>query len=93
MSQHTPGPWITKWNSGSIDVLRSYENGSFSSIPHAKVIDEFSCNRIRMRADANLIAAAPDLLVALEYAIKQVPELGTVPGIAAAIAKATGETK
>lgn len=43
------------------------------------------------KADAELIAAAPDLLVALQYAIKQVPELATVPGIAAAIAKATGE--
>ena len=40
--------------------------------------------------DARLIAAAPDLLEALQYAIKQVPELATVPGIAAAIAKATG---
>lgn len=39
-------------------------------------------------ANARLIAAAPDLLEALTYAIKQVPELATVPGIAAAIAKA-----
>ena len=41
--------------------------------------------------DARLIAAAPDLLEALQYAVKQVPELATVPGIAAAIKKATGE--
>jgi hypothetical protein len=41
--------------------------------------------------DARLIAAAPDLLEALQYAIEQVPELATVPGISAAIAKATGE--
>ena len=41
--------------------------------------------------DARLLAAAPELLEALNYAIKQVPELGTVPGIASAIAKATGE--
>lgn len=41
-------------------------------------------------ANARLIAAAPELLEALEYAIKQVPELATVPGISAAIAKATG---
>jgi hypothetical protein len=31
-----------------------------------------------------------DLLEALKYAIGQVPELGGVPGIAAAIAKAEG---
>lgn len=41
-------------------------------------------------ANARLIAAAPDLLEALQYAIEQVPELATVPGIASAIAKATG---
>ena len=33
----------------------------------------------------------PDLLEALQYAIKQVPELATVPGSAAAIARAKGE--
>lgn len=42
-------------------------------------------------ANAKLIAAAPELLEALKYAIKQVPELATVPSIAATIAKATGE--
>ncbi len=33
-----------------------------------------------------------ELLEALEYAIGQVPDLATVPGIASVIAKATGET-
>lgn len=41
-------------------------------------------------ANARLIAAAPELLEALQYAIRQVPDLATVPGIAAAIAKAGG---
>jgi len=41
--------------------------------------------------DARLVAAAPDLLEALQYAVEQVPELGSVPGISAAIARATGE--
>ena len=44
-----------------------------------------------MRSDARLIAASPDLLEALQYAIKHVPELASVPGIAAAIAKVKGE--
>ena len=43
------------------------------------------------KAYARLIAAAPDLLEALMYSIKQVPELESVPGISAAIAKAKGE--
>ena len=33
----------------------------------------------------------PALLEALQYAIRQVPELGTVPGISAAIAAATAQ--
>ena len=37
-----------------------------------------------------LHALNAELLEALQYAIKQVPELATVPGIAAAIAKAEG---
>ncbi len=41
------------------------------------------------KEEAALIAAAPELLEALRYAIEQVPELATVPGIRAAIAKAT----
>ena len=41
--------------------------------------------------DAALIAAAPDMLEALEYAIAQVPELASVPGIESAIRKARGE--
>lgn len=52
--------------------------------------DRIDCSEHRV-ANARLIAAAPDLFEALQYAIKQVPELATVPGIAAAIAKATGE--
>ena len=40
--------------------------------------------------DMRLMAAAPDLLEALQYAVAQVPELATVPGISAAITKAVG---
>ena len=41
-------------------------------------------------ADA-AIAERDELLEALQYAVEQVPELGSVPGISAAIARATGE--
>jgi len=40
---------------------------------------------------AHLIASAPDLYEALEYCIKQIPELADVPGIKAALAKARGD--
>ena len=41
-------------------------------------------------ADA-AIAERDELLEALQYAVEQVPELGSVPGISTAIARATGE--
>jgi len=41
-------------------------------------------------ADA-AIAERDELLEALQYAVEQVPELGSVPGISAAIARATGD--
>lgn len=81
MSKHTKGNW------------RIVEGNTFCAIR----VDERVIADMRFvglhynKADAELIAAAPDLLVALQYAIKQVPELATVPGIAAVIAKATGE--
>jgi len=40
---------------------------------------------------AEIKAQRDELLEALEYAIRQVPEFATVPGISAAIAKAKGE--
>ena len=43
-------------------------------------------------ADA-AIAERDELLEALQYAVEQVPELGSVPGISAAIARATGESE
>ena len=84
MNKHTPGPWrvVDSWN----DHMVEGQNGEeiiWQDGPH----DTPTINE----ANARLIAAAPDLLAALEYAIKQVPELETVPGIAAAIAKAKGE--
>ena len=48
------------------------------------------CGSGDVNANAKLIAAAPDLLQALQYAVGQVPELATVPGVAAALAMATG---
>ena len=44
------------------------------------------------KANAQIIASAPKLYEALEYAVKQVPELGDVPGIRDALASARGES-
>lgn len=45
--------------------------------------------RMRDKVERDLQAQRDELLTALQYAVRQVPELGTVPGISAAIAKAT----
>ena len=78
MSKHTPGPW---------------EHNDYQIIAGETVIANctYGDRNSNNANDARLIAAAPELLEALQYAIKQVPELATVPGIAAAIAKTTGE--
>ena len=95
---HTPGPWKfkvvdetdsflgCKWLDGGggssvIDLSNEWtgypENGEDLQMTISK-------------EDAALIAAAPDMLEALEYAIAQVPELASVPGIESAIRKARG---
>lgn len=81
MSKHTPGPWSER-NGRIFQIDR--EELTIADVARAFDGDYSPSN-------ARLIAAAPDLLEALEYAIKQVPELATVPGIAAALAKARGE--
>jgi hypothetical protein len=83
---HTPGPWAVSKPSGNyIDapaVRGSIAALTFSATP----------------ADARLIAAAPDLLTALEDLVKSnfgQPRSVTVPALdnaRAAIAKATGAT-
>lgn len=54
---HTPGPWTVSQPSGNyIDA----STGSVAALTYGA-----------FKADADLIAAAPDLLVALEYLLEQ----------------------
>ena len=81
---HTPGPWSISTDgeaTGVIYALRGFEWDDICVITP----------RCEAAANAHLIAAAPEMLEALEYAIVQVPELASVPGIDAAIRKARGE--
>jgi len=81
MTKHTPGPWFARKDPNALDDDDWCVGTGPENIDKVAVCSSW---------DARLIAAAPELLEALKYAIKQVPELATVPGIAAAIAKATG---
>ena len=90
MSEHTPGPWI-------VDAL-GY--GYDISAPEARCLITTSSDpkmvwgAIAREADARLIAAAPELLEALESLLAQVEQYGHKPecdAARAAIAKAKGE--
>lgn len=80
MSEHTPGPW----------KIRAYKDRGFAidfNEDQEQIVDF-----VYEEADAHLIAAAPDLLEALE-AVVRVADRATVEFdmARAAIAKARGE--
>lgn len=97
-AKHTPGPWntnrtllngtlvawhITSAKAGSVDPIAN------SSADTRRSVDEEADN-------ASLIAAAPDMLEALQHvAAYDAERLGAIGGslVRAAIAKATGATK
>lgn len=95
---HTPGPWKFEVVDETDSLLgcKRLDGGSGSTV--IDLSNEWTgypeCGQdLQMtisKDDAALIAAAPEVLEALEYAIVQVPELASVPGIDAAIRKARG---
>lgn len=95
---HTPGPWKFEGVDETDSLLgcKRLNGGNGSTV--IDLSDEWTgypeCGQdLQMtisKDDAALIAAAPEMLEALEYAIKQVPELASVPGIETAIRKARG---
>ena len=98
-TNHTPGPWkfdesymwSERLSGGPKYHFRVTGANGETWTPIA--LCQSNARAVDNEANARLIAAAPDLLEALQYAIKQVPELATVPGISSAISKATGQTK
>ena len=105
-ARHTPGPW-------SVDGIASVKGTSSLDYPitdqrglcvaHVIFNEDGGDNREECHADANLIAAAPELLEALErlnLVIGLTPIKGNLEAVQdacdiarAAIAKAKGETK
>lgn len=93
----TPGPW---------SVNEKGQHWNNKSLTHLEVIfgedGECICDTVYQREDADLIAAAPELLEALQLAEKAMVEgrnvtypewYGVINKARAAIQKATGETK
>lgn len=92
MSAHTPGPWSLakgiEWNSWLIEINRSSWSRVWGSIENQPEVD----------ANARLIAAAPELLLALEYLHENCDSTGPYPGglrvlemVERALKKARGE--
>ena len=89
MNKHTPGPWIR-----SADRKVLTDNG-VSSVTLAQVVQREGVSWYEAEANLRLIAAAPDLLTALQDAADAVhihaPDSWVLVQARAAIAKATGE--
>jgi len=85
MSKHTPGPWEVNFK--KFNEVRA-ENGAV--VAECKKLTSL----VGLQANARLIAAAPNLLEALQGLLNALPSATTHPAIRAAraaIAKATGD--
>ncbi len=101
-TQHTPGPW--KWDpEWSADWKYAYEDLTANEVTILQCCHNLEGGLSLSTPDARLIAAAPDLLEALESALPFVEDAAedeiykshrvhrVLNEIRAAIAKATGE--
>ncbi len=70
---HTPGPWQV-WDVSSLSVVC----GPFPDqlMPFSKVVCSIHKDLTKHEANARLIAAAPELLAALQYIVSDTPESG-----------------
>lgn len=98
MSKHTPGPWYAFWNENFWQI--NTESDEFQNMcigdvcESSEIFDKGHKPHDHAEANARLIAAAPDLLEALEIARFHVSMEGTADDLEkvdAAIAKARGE--
>ena len=74
MSAHTPGPWSIDWNVARLDVFSADAATLVASLRRSAMsaaIDEAA------RANARLIAAAPELLEALRDALSALRSVNT----------------
>ncbi|ELY3617650.1 hypothetical protein FZI14_12325 [Cronobacter sakazakii] len=95
----TPGPWEW-WTSNSFLRLSSQATGKDGGVIDSYAMSDGHTSLSVSKADMALIAAAPDLLEALQLSVKAMQEgrlvsypewYGTINKSRAAIAKAIGE--
>lgn len=86
MTEHTPGPW--KCDSSRVHTSIETNEGL-----HIAMVSYGNVTMEKHLANARLIAAAPELLEALEYYIDNGDDHKAIDKARAAIAKAKGETE
>lgn len=79
-TKHTPGPWSRSWVYGAIrHINKNVDSDAFWQPDDGEDPDTANCPNVRsFPADADLIAAAPDLLDALRQAVSVLGEDGLV---------------
>lgn len=86
-AKHTPGPWDIR------DTILSGRRGVYGQIGLIAVLAEHDIGAVEWEqgdANARLIAAAPEMLAALQLCLPYLPEgIGIRAAAAEAIAKAT----
>jgi hypothetical protein len=72
MSKHTPGPWFAVKNTRYWDIVLKNEphQVGLASVIVTPRSDRYQDDDIEIEANARLIAAAPDLLAALENTLQ-----------------------
>lgn len=75
--KHTPGPW---WLEENTDTIRSGPRTADGLNPESVEIDLYfnQTGNVEARANATLVAAAPDLLAALKLLVSHVYSGGAV---------------
>lgn len=95
MAEHTPGPWVITTGADDERIVTSTWNADGLDDDVALVYGGNEADPVIREANARLIAAAPDLLAALEQALTFLYEMETVGFVVddaeAAIRKARGD--
>ena len=92
MSKHTPGPWEIQTTTGLQIYITQPQNILNRKPGFYAEVRRFTTNVDEVKANANLIAAAPDLLEACEIALAS-DDRNVQHVLRSAIAKAKGETE
>ncbi|MBK7366158.1 MAG: hypothetical protein IPI97_14670 [Nitrosomonas sp.] len=99
MSKHTPGPWSVKVDTHDAKVFsntKPFVAGIYAADGHTVLVETDDGNYPPKLADALLMAAAPEMLEALKFVLKDNNADSTMLGpsaweiVSKAIAKAEG---